>query len=1824
MQVSSEFGIRLTVDGNNATAALGRFRGEVESVGASARQAAADTVTLSGQMDRLVGATTRLAGVAFGAGLAREAIQAADAMTNLASRTRLVTDTLADAGVAQLRLREIALATRQSIDSIGEVYFKVAKGAETLNLSQARVFALTQTIAQAMTLSGSASESARAALVQFGQALSSGTLRGEELNSVLEQAPALADAIAKGLGKTVGELRTLGAAGKLTVAELVSALEKQAPEVARQFSQIAPTVASSFTNLKTVVTGYIGDTDQATGATRVLAGGIQTVADNFGALATGGLVVAEVALARWVATQAASVAASYQRVAAGREEVLAARENAVATAAATAAKAEEIAANIAFARAAQAAAAAQLQSANAAYAAAAANGANSYALRVAREAELSRAAAMAELAALGRAQATMQAELTVATTANAAAQTAAATATRNAALGVGVARGALAALGGPIGAVTTVLMLGATAWSIWGGSAQSAAAEEAAAMRDVQDEATKTGKAELEIARARRDWAREKWDLDGRGASSAARAEWAKWDQTVQDIEQRQAAVQKRMAAANIGEAWTKLHQTKIEKYREQIVELDKAYATESAKFVGSQEKQLQLAREYQTKRAEIEKLNKPSAGVANDAAQALSAQISTVREAAKAEVDIIREKVRSQQMLEVDAINATLDVQQRAASQTEALLARKYSATKDKGEQAAILGEMQRVANELGKAYTEADAQALEFERKWAESRARVLDSVSKDVNVNESALDKAASDFVARYRQAIAEAVRYGDQETLDQIASAAEAVMSRAGFEDAKRQWESLYSAFQADLQDIRGHLEGLDGKSLPELLKADEAERALRAKFLPQLRVAADEMKELAGDNPELAKAASNAARNLSKITEEITPLQKTQAEAWVNFCGDIQRGLTDSLYRGFESGKGGAQSFMDGVKNLFKTSILKVGVQFVSSEITGLVTSTMGGLYNAVVGSPSGASSGQGAGGASGSSGSSAMSNMLINQGLSQAANWGMSSVGGLRGLYGSFAASSMGQSLGLASAAEFVGPQTAAAISGAAAESVVLTPLGSKIGAAIPYIGIAIALASMMGLFSSDVENPQFTPYYGGSGSALPGLSYTGKTGTYGFSQADSSAWASTTMKYVESLDKTAAALVNNDPTKLSGIREAVAAITQRSDGQPLQWAFPQLDEGSSKEVATEFGKNIIGAALDQINGGLGDYVRQLGVHDYDKVLEVAAQFSTLTAVFKGMGRDASDLSKALIEASGGLDTLASEAGAYYTAYYSDTERGAAQRQTLQTQVDDAFAELQLPIPATKEAFRKLVDSLDLTTEAGQQTYAQLMHISATFSTLADQATQVDAAYRQAIWSSADNTAYDRNTARDQVSAAFDQLGLAVPATKEQFKALVESIDTTTQAGRDLALAIEQIAPAFAQLETSTQSLQAAYVQSYYSAQEQAAMQTATLNAQIAATFAQLGLAVPPTKAAFRALVDSIDVSTAAGQQMRDQLLLIASTFATVADSVSAAVAGINNTVASIQYSLLDNSGKETATFDAANQLLSGYGLSVTPEQWPQLTDAQAYDFVTQVGKYAADTGDTKMASDLQALANLYSQSKQLRAQGQTVSVTVPDVPSAGGGGYDNLTNSANQAADALVALVDSLRSFEQSLVQGGLSALSPEEKYRLATQEFESVAAAAKAGDQTAAGQLQEAGSAFLEASKAYNGANSQYAADFSKLLTALDGWTGLGLAAQVKKVPAFAEGGYHAGGLRLVGERGPELEMTGSARYWTATQTRDLLTGGGRQSDDTAAPVLLRIADSLDRIADLDEAVGSGVWQRLSALVAGQEELLRTGRATARRSLQ
>ena len=76
---------------------------------------------------------------------------------------------------------------------------------------------------QAMALSGGSADALSAGMTQFNQALSSGVLRGDEFNSIMENMPRLAQALTESLGVSQGKLRAMAEEGKLTSSLIVDA-----------------------------------------------------------------------------------------------------------------------------------------------------------------------------------------------------------------------------------------------------------------------------------------------------------------------------------------------------------------------------------------------------------------------------------------------------------------------------------------------------------------------------------------------------------------------------------------------------------------------------------------------------------------------------------------------------------------------------------------------------------------------------------------------------------------------------------------------------------------------------------------------------------------------------------------------------------------------------------------------------------------------------------------------------------------------------------------------------------------------------------------------------------------------------------------------------------------------------------------------------------------------------------------------------------------------------------------------------------------------------------------------------------------------------------------------------------------------------------------------------------------------------------------------------------------------------------------------------------------------------------------------------------------
>ncbi|MBX6189896.1 tape measure protein, partial [Pseudomonas aeruginosa] len=279
------------------------------------------------------------------------------------NRLRLVTSTQAQLAAVTDDVYRIAQLTSSALDSTATVYQRFAQNADRLNISQQQVASLTDTVAKSIAISGASAQSAEAALVQFGQALASGVLRGEEFNSVSEQAPALLKAIADGLNVNIGELRKMANEGQLTADVLVDALSNAAAGVNDQFATSIKTVSMAVQELENAFTRLVGEFTNGRGAGEALAGAISGVANVMDGLSDNAELLG-------TALDAVMVTAAGRAVAAITGLTTTWLSNAAASRAAAIAAAQKATADEGAAVAAQRAAAQELQRAKAAVASA--------------------------------------------------------------------------------------------------------------------------------------------------------------------------------------------------------------------------------------------------------------------------------------------------------------------------------------------------------------------------------------------------------------------------------------------------------------------------------------------------------------------------------------------------------------------------------------------------------------------------------------------------------------------------------------------------------------------------------------------------------------------------------------------------------------------------------------------------------------------------------------------------------------------------------------------------------------------------------------------------------------------------------------------------------------------------------------------------------------------------------------------------------------------------------------------------------------------------------------------------------------------------------------------------------------------------------------------------------------------------------------------------------------------------------------------------------------------------------------------------------------
>lgn len=267
--------VRISADLADIKQGLGLLRGELAKVKQQSAQAFSGT---SG--NAFTGALRRMKQEVLGFAATYASISGAKMLAGIADEATRIRGRLREAKGDYEAILSLAQRTRTSFEATTDLYARMERATRTQQISRERLLAITETVNKAVKLSYADTNTANAALTQFAQGLAAGVLRGQDLNSVIAGTPVLAEAIARGLGKQVGQIRKMGEAGELSTTKVLSALENSAQRVSEEFSRVPVTIQDAFTQIKNSFVDYIGKTDQATGASKAFSLALQDIAKN--------------------------------------------------------------------------------------------------------------------------------------------------------------------------------------------------------------------------------------------------------------------------------------------------------------------------------------------------------------------------------------------------------------------------------------------------------------------------------------------------------------------------------------------------------------------------------------------------------------------------------------------------------------------------------------------------------------------------------------------------------------------------------------------------------------------------------------------------------------------------------------------------------------------------------------------------------------------------------------------------------------------------------------------------------------------------------------------------------------------------------------------------------------------------------------------------------------------------------------------------------------------------------------------------------------------------------------------------------------------------------------------------------------------------------------------------------------------------------------------------------------------------------------------------------------------------------------------------------
>lgn len=235
--------------------------------------------TSASAVDLLKAALVGLAGV-FAVQKIREY---ADAWASATGLIKIATKTMGEATAVTNQLFDAAQQTRGSFEALVSLYSSAARAGGQLGATQQQLITFSKGVGEALAVQHVTASQASGALLQLGQALDLGKIRSQEFNSIVQQAPAILQTAAKGLGQLDGNISGLRArmlAGTLSSKQFFDAFLAGLPELEKDFAKSNFTIGQGLTLISNSFEKLIGEFYESSGAAEIVGKSARFIAEN--------------------------------------------------------------------------------------------------------------------------------------------------------------------------------------------------------------------------------------------------------------------------------------------------------------------------------------------------------------------------------------------------------------------------------------------------------------------------------------------------------------------------------------------------------------------------------------------------------------------------------------------------------------------------------------------------------------------------------------------------------------------------------------------------------------------------------------------------------------------------------------------------------------------------------------------------------------------------------------------------------------------------------------------------------------------------------------------------------------------------------------------------------------------------------------------------------------------------------------------------------------------------------------------------------------------------------------------------------------------------------------------------------------------------------------------------------------------------------------------------------------------------------------------------------------------------------------------------------